>query len=370
MALLAITVAILTVALVALAFAFFKKSGEQQRAREFEREEREQAFLLELRQMREAQIKNEASQGSSQKQIEGMRQSLDIKIKEVNDRLNSAAEAFTTVSHGLGRLDKLGESVEGLQSLLGSQKLRGGLGEQVMADILKDFVPPERRSTQVTLKSGTRVDAVVYTSAGMIPIDAKFPLENYQKAFDAADEAERERALNELHKNARKHVRDVASKYICPGETVDFAVMYVPSDSVFAAIKEDVQIEADAIKKRVFMVSPGMFCTLLSLVMLNLEGERMAGEARNVMAALRGVQQFADKFGEQLRVSAEHVRRAYNSIGEADKQWERLRGSIDSAAALDGNTGLAALEGGDAESGTEEAFELGQPSEVHQLKVG
>ncbi len=287
----------------------------------------------ELRSLQELQRKDEGMQLLNQNVL-GLRQSVEGKVKEVNDRLGTAAEAFTRVQHGLGRLDKLGESVEGLQSMLGSQKLRGNLGEQVMVDLLKDFIPADYRRTQVTLNSGVRVDAVVETTSGMIPIDAKFPLENYLKAAEAPGDDQRKTALHELYKNARKHVRDISSKYICPGETTDFAVMYVPSEAVYAAILEDPEI-GQAARSRVFIVSPSTFCAFLSLVMLNLEGERLADEARNVMGALRGIQQLAGKFEDQLQVISGHVRKAGNAMGTADNQWNKLKGSIDAATELD-----------------------------------
>ncbi len=287
----------------------------------------------ELRSLQELQRKDEAMQLLNQNVL-GMRQSVEGKVKEVNDRLGTAATAFTQVQRDLGRLDKLGDSVKGLQSLLGSQKLRGNLGEQVMVDLLKDFIPADYRQTQVTLSSGVRVDAMVKTSGGMIPIDSKFPLENYKRAAQATDEDERKAALHELYKNARKHVRDIATKYICPGETTDFAVMYVPSEAVYTAILEDPEI-VQAARNRVFVVSPSTFCALLSLVMLNLEGERLADEARNVMSALRSIQQLSGKFEDQLSVTAGHVRKAGNAIGLADQQWNKLKGSIDTATELE-----------------------------------
>lgn len=287
----------------------------------------------ELKALRDLQQKDESFQLLNQNVL-GLRQSVDLKIKEVNDRLGTAVQAFSRVQRGLGRLDKLGESVDELQSLLGSQKLRGNLGEQVMVDLLKDFIPADIRETQVTLSSGVRVDAVVRTSEGKIPIDAKFPLENYQRASKAGSSKEREAAMHELHKNARKHVRDIATKYICPGETVDFAVMYVPSEAVYDAIQEDPDV-ATAAQKRVFIVCPTNFCALLSLIMLNLEGERLAGEARNVMNALRGIQRMTGKYEDQLQVAAGHVRKAHNAMGTTTKQWEELKGSIDGAAELE-----------------------------------
>ncbi len=287
----------------------------------------------ELNSLQELQRKDEGMQLLNQNVL-GLRQSVEGKVKEVNDRLGTAAAAFTQVQRDLGRLDKLGESVEGLQTMLGSQKLRGNLGEQIMVDLLKDFIPADYRKTQVTLKSGARVDATVKTSGGMIPIDAKFPLENYRRAAQASEEEEREAALHELYKNARKHVRDIASKYICPGETTDFAVMYVPSEAVYSAILEDPEI-VQAARNRVFVVSPSTFCAFLSLVMLNLEGERLADEARNVMGALRSIQQLSGKFEDQLGVTAGHVRKAGNAMGIADREWEKLKGSIDAATQLD-----------------------------------
>lgn len=287
----------------------------------------------ELRSLQEMQQKDEGMQLLNQNVL-GLRQSVEGKVKEVNDRLSTAADTFTRVQRDLGRLDKLGESVEGLQSMLGSQKLRGNLGEQVMVDLLKDFIPADYRKTQVTLRSGVRVDAAVETTGGMIPIDAKFPLENYAKATRAKGEDERKAALHELYKNARKHIRDIASKYICPGETTDFAVMYVPSEAVYSAILEDPEI-LQAARSRVFIVSPSTFCAFLSLVMLNLEGERLADEARGVMSALRSIQQLAGKFESQLSITAGHVRKAGNAIGATDKQWEKLKDSIDAATQLE-----------------------------------
>ena len=159
----------------------------------------------------------------------------------VGERLDSTTRVVTDVQRGLGELSEatrkvyeVGRDVASLQDILRAPKLRGGLGEFLLGDLLAQVLPPSHFTLQHGFRSGERVDAVVRLGMGLVPVDAKFPLEDFRRLLEAADDDARARARKAFAQRVRKHVDDVAGKYILPDEgTYDFALMYVPAENVY-----------------------------------------------------------------------------------------------------------------------------------------
>src|SRR3989344_2062293 len=149
--------------------------------------------------------------------------------KQLNDRLDNAARVIAQVSKNIGEMSEIGRSMKELQEFLRSPKLRGNIGEQVLKELLSQLLPKQSFNLQYAFKNGAIVDAAIKTEAGIIPIDSKFPMENFRKMHSENSESDKKAVEREFVSDVKKHIDDIAKKYILPAEgTIDYALMYVP----------------------------------------------------------------------------------------------------------------------------------------------
>src|SRR5512143_759057 len=160
-------------------------------------------------------------------------QQLQKSTGDLNTRLDNAARVVSEVSKGLGGLSEatkkvfdVGKDIASLQEILRSPKLRGGLGELFLGDLLAQILPPAHFSLQHRFKSGEAVDAVIRLGQNLVPVDAKFPLENFKRVVEVAAEEEQKAAKRKFLGDVRKHIDAIACKYILPDDgTFDFALL-------------------------------------------------------------------------------------------------------------------------------------------------
>lgn len=225
----------------------------------------------------------------------------------VGERLDRTAQVVGEVKRDLGRLSEatdemreIGKNIASLQEILRPPQLRGSLGELLLENLLAQiFVNREHYDLQYELENRLRVDAVIRLGNRLVPIDAKFPLENFKRILEAPTEGERKRAKKEFIKNIKGHIDKIASSYILPDRgTFDFALMYIPAENVYYEIilKDEEggyeeSLAAYALKRRVIPVSPHSFYAYLQAIMLGLKGlsiEKRAGEVMNLLHRLSG----------------------------------------------------------------------------------
>lgn len=268
--------------------------------------------------------------------VQGMQQRIDETTRALNTRLDKAAEVIQGVSKELGQVQEIGRSMKDLQDFLRSPKLRGNIGEQVLKDLLEQYFPRAHFDTQYQFNSGERVDAILKTDKGLIPIDAKFPMENFQKLQKAENDAGREVAQKDFIKDVKKHVMDIAKKYILPSEgTVDFAIMYIPSESVYyEIIQQDEDLNEFAREKHVLFVSPNSFYYFMKVLMIGLEGKRVEESSRKILELLKAIQTDATKFGDELGKLTTHVTNAKNTIDRVNTEYAKLSGKIEDVRLL------------------------------------
>ena len=261
--------------------------------------------------------------------VQGMQARLDETSKAISSRLDRAAEVIQGVNLELGKVKEIGRSMKDLQDFLRSPKLRGNIGEQVMKDLLEQYFPRAHFDTQFQFQSGERVDAILKTDKGIIPIDAKFPMENFQKMMQAKTEAEVAEARRDFIRDVKKHITDIARKYILPAEnTVDFAIMYIPAESVYYELNTFAQ------EKRVFAVSPNSFYYFLKVILIGLEGKKIEEASQKILETLKAIQQDAGRFSDQLGILTTHVTNAKNTIDRVNTEYAKLSGKIDDVRLL------------------------------------
>lgn len=255
----------------------------------------------------------------------------------INQRLDNALNIFGDVSREMSKMTELGKAMKDMQMILKSPKLRGNIGEEVLADMLGQVFPKNTYTLQYAFKSGYKVDAVIKTSAGLLSIDAKFPLENFTKKHKADTEAERGQYSKQFVADVKKHIKDISIKYILPEEdTVDFAFMYIPSETIFFEIANDAGLLDFARGNRIYPVSPNTLYAHLQTVLLAFEGQQFEKKAKAVMRLLQALQKDQIKMEENLAVLGKHINNASNQFNNAQQQFNVMGQKLQNRDLLEG----------------------------------
>lgn len=256
--------------------------------------------------------------------------------KEIQQSFEKTSESYAKMQRELGTLQEIGSQMKGIQEFLQSPKLRGNLGEQVLKDLLEQIVPQNHFNLQYKFQGGDVVDAILKTNQGIVAIDSKFPMENFRKMMQAG-EGEKEIFERDFKRDIKKHINDISRKYILPDEgTVDFAIMYVPSEAVYYEIvAHQPEILEYGYQKKVYLTSPNTFYYFLKIVMVGLEGAKIEEASKKILATLKSIQQESIKFGDELRVLSSHIQNAKTAADRVNVKYEKLSGKIESAGELE-----------------------------------
>src|SRR3990172_7233369 len=250
---------------------------------------------------------------------------LQANTKQLNERLDTAARVIGDLKKNLGEMSEVGKGIRSLQEFLQSPKLRGNIGEQVLTDMIGQTFPKNSFHLQYSFKSGVKVDAVLKTDAGLLCIDSKFPMENFTAIHKGETEADRTRAKREFMADIKKHIADISKKYILPEEgTMDFALMYIPSESVYYEIANMEEVMEYARRARVYPVSPNTLYAHLQVLLLSFQGKDLEQKSREVFRLLRAIQKDYGKVGEHLGVLGRHVNNAYNTMSNVSGSFSLL----------------------------------------------
>ena len=269
---------------------------------------------------------SQTTQSSGRDLRQGLGQTLQA-VSEVRQQLGQLREASE-------RIREVGQDISGLKQILQAPQFRGGVGEYLLEEVLAQLFPKDLYSTQYAFPSGERVDAVLHIGQGLVPIDSKFPLDSFRRLVDAAASAtENEvRALRrQFRADVRKHLDDVARKYIRPDDNFyDFALMYIPAENVYyeSIIREDCGPDEKglyeyALEHRVIPVSPNTLFAYLQVIALGLKGMRVEERAHTILAALNQLdvdleklQASFDKLGSQLQYAQSNFSDAQKRLTE------------------------------------------------------
>ncbi len=245
---------------------------------------------------------------------------LDEGFKKTNETFTSVMTRLAVIDEAQKKIEGLASNVVSLQEILGDKRSRGAFGEVQLEALVRNSLPPDAYAFQHTLKSGARADCVLILPAptGTVCVDAKFPLENYSRMFDdALPPAERDAARRQFKMDVKKHVDDIATKYIVAGETSDGAVMFLPAEAVFAEIHAyHADLVEHAQKQRVWLTSPTTLMAVLNTaraVIRDSETRRMAHVIKDELAKL--AKDFA-RFDERMKKLAVHIEQANKDVND------------------------------------------------------
>lgn len=273
--------------------------------------------------------------GALQQRLDAFGQTVAENLQQstasMNTRLDNAAKVVGDLREKVGQIHEVGKAAAELVNILRAPKLRGGMGELFLGDLLAQILPPEHYRLQHTFQSGEKVDAVIQVGQRLVPVDAKFPYENFRRVIDAGTDADRQAARKQFLRDVRKHVDAIADKYILPDEnTYDFALMYVPAENVYyeTIIKQDAGEEHEllgyALQKHVIPVSPNSFYAYLQTVLLGLKGMQVEVRAQEILASLQRLRGDFDRLAENFRLVGKHLTNATGSYAETEKTLTKL----------------------------------------------
>lgn len=271
------------------------------------------------------------------KNIIGMQQRIDMTTDAINVRLDKAAHVIGQVNKELGSMSEIGRGLKDFQVFLSSPKLRGNIGEQILYEALDQVFSSQQYAKQYKFKEGQIVDAIVKTKDAMIPIDSKFPMESFRSMTEADSDLETTRLGKEFSRTVKKHIDDVARKYILPHEgTVDFAVMYVPSENVYHEIVTNNEIILDHARTRnILLVSPNSFFHFLRVILMGLERAKIEDEAKKIWKLLKALQTEHVKIGEGIGLVNRHLTNAKNAMDQTSNEYTKFTTKIDQISLIE-----------------------------------
>ena len=279
----------------------------------------------------------------SQKTFSSIQQQMDSITNRVSQQLMEVVKGVSETRESTKQVFTIAEQLHNLEKVLKHQKQRGNLGEASLELILSNILPPGTYKMQYQFPGGETVDAIIETKEGMIPIDAKFSLDNYQRLVDAVDDVQRAE-LEKQFKNDLKLRIDETSKYVRPKDgTLPFAFMYIPAEAIYydllinevGSVKVNTRnlIDYAYNEKKVIIVSPTTFAAYLQSVLYGFKAfkieETAKDIAKNVEALgrhLNAYQDYYKKLGNSLSTTVNHFNAGSKELGKIDKDVLRITG--------------------------------------------
>lgn len=255
--------------------------------------------------------------------------------QSLNERLDNAARVIGDVQRSIGEMSEIGRGMKDLQEFLRNPKVRGNLGEHILNELLAQILPKESFHLQYAFKSGEKVDAAIKTAGGIIPIDSKFPMENFRKMTSSKTDQEGKEFEKLFVRDVKIHIDGIAKKYILTDEgTMDYALMYIPSESMYYEIVNNGDLFDYASTKRILPVSPTTFYAYLRAILMSFEGQKIEAKAKEILSSLRAIQKDYGKVEENLGVLQKHMTNASNMMGNVLMSFGQLGQKISSTKNL------------------------------------
>lgn len=277
-------------------------------------------------------------------------QRLDEGFRKTNETFASVMARLATIDEAQKKIDGLTTNVVSLQELLGDKRARGAFGEVQLEALVQNVLPPDAYAFQAVLPNGTRVDCLLSLPAptGKVAVDAKFPLENYQRMFDAyAGGLERRAAQTAFRADVRRHIDAIAGKYLLPGVTSDGAVMFLPAEAVFAEIHAyHPELVAYAQQRRVWIVSPTTLMAVLNTARAVLKDVETRKQIHVIQDALGKLAKDFHRFDERMAALARHIEQASRDVQDVQTSSRKISAhfhKIESVQLEDGDEGVRAV---------------------------
>jgi len=319
----------------------YKKLTENNKPKDGE----QNIFVMLQNQMQEMQRIFDDKMTDTHKAMNETRDNLN---KTIQSQFGQSTKIITDITEKLTSLDKTNQQVIGfseqlnnLQKVLTSQKTRGNLGEAGLQLVLENILPPTAYELQYPFPDGDIVDAIIKTKDGLIPVDAKFSLNNYTRVLEAVDEKQKEELEREFKNDLKKRI-DETAKYIKPKYgTMEFAFMFIPAEAIYydllvnevGAVKVNTKnlIDYAFNSKKVIIVSPTTFAAYLQTVLQGLRALKIEEGAKSIQKNVemlgkhvKAYEDYMKRLGSSMSTTVNHYNIAYKELGKIDKDVVRI----------------------------------------------
>lgn len=277
------------------------------------------------------------------KRVDALSLSTDNRLKEINAQVEQrlakgfekTTETFSDVVKRLALIDAaqkqlsdLSSNVVSLQEILNDKRSRGAFGEVQLSALIRNVIPEQHFAFQHPLSNGKRVDCMLFLPepTGNIAIDAKFPLENFRTLIDTnVSETERKTAEQLFKQNIKKHIQDIADKYIIPGETSDGAVMFIPAEAVFAEIHARYpDLVEIAQRSKVWLASPTTLMAILTTARAALKDAATRNQLHIIQKHLHLLSDDFDRFQKRMDKLAQHIAQAHTDVDDIQTSAKKI----------------------------------------------
>ena len=252
--------------------------------------------------------------------------------------LGALQERLIAIDKAQANLEKLSGDVLGLQDILSNKQTRGVFGEIQLKDIVTKALPPNTYDFQVLLKNGKRVDCMIFLPSppGHIAIDSKFPLDSYEKLSSNKNEIEKKRAIQDFKKSIRFHINSIAEKYIIEGETADGAIMFLPSEAIYAELHGNFSdIVREGFSKRVWIVSPTTCMATLNTIRAILKDATLKENSVKIRENLNHLFKDVSRLGDRIENLDKHFHLASKHLEEVKVSAQKVTSRADKFDAFD-----------------------------------
>lgn len=312
-------------------FYLLKKQRDERKKLEDEFEKTTQRMFSQLN-----EITNQVNE-RLEKNVEVMqRQTEDVgkRLDRTKKAVSSVTEKLSKVEEGQKQVHEIAKDISSLQELLRAPKMRGGVGEYLLKDVITQVLPTDNFELQYEFESGDQVDAIIELRDMIVPVDSKFPLENFKKIKEADDKKQKKKKRKQFRRDVKKHIDKIARKYILPDEgTSDFALMYIPAENVYYEIilrdEEESDLYEYCMDKKIVPVSPNTFYAYLQAIALGLRGMQIEKSTKDILNHISRLQGDFDKFKDNFRVLGKHLKHARSSFEDSQKKLDRFDSKLD-----------------------------------------
>jgi DNA recombination protein RmuC len=278
----------------------------------------------------------------------------ELHLKEINShveqRLTKGFEKTTETFHDVikrlalidaaqKQISSLSDNVISLQEILSDKRSRGTFGEVQLSALIRNVIPEQHYSFQHTLSNGKRPDCLLLLPepTGNVAIDAKFPLENFRVLIDSTtSESDKKQAEQQFKIVIRKHIQDIAEKYILPGETADGAVMFIPAEAVFAEIHAHYQDLIDvAHRAKVWVVSPTTMMAILNTARAVLKDAATRKQMHIIQKHLHSLASDFERFQKRMDNLTRHIEQAHADASEVNTSAKKISSRFEQIEQVD-----------------------------------
>jgi DNA recombination protein RmuC len=274
-----------------------------------------------------AQTRLAESLGQRLERVEGrMGESLSETAERTAHSLGDLGQRLERIGEAQGRIEGLSGDLHELRRVLANKQTRGQFGEIQLMEIVARALPPDAWRAQATLSNGRRADCLILLDhpPGPIAVDSKFPLEAYEAMLDARSEAEERRARSALRRALVGHIRAIAERYVIEGETADSALMFLPSEAVYAALHaEFAEVVRSGFEARVWIVSPTTLMAVLNTMRGVMRDARIAREGARIRGELAALSREVERIGAGAEGLERSLRRAEGELAALRRAAER-----------------------------------------------